>query len=210
MALSIMTQQRAIVNDALHCHLSPSACRRGALASLCHSPTFVPLFHPLLLRAHPFLIGCCVSTIPLAAVQDHDVILLIIFYTINNGNTLPHVVAPTCFPCRTSLSGYPHPVLVDCCFLSSNDGRLKFMHHFLSIFCARPYITLNKGTNHGPTKPDSTHIAWNHEEPRRHDSAAPLAYPWKRGHHRLVPGGFHLFNGCWCCGWWLWVVRGIL
>jgi hypothetical protein len=32
----------------------------------------------------------------------------------------------------------------------------------------------------------------------------------ERGHHLLVPGSFHCFNYCWCCGWWLWVVRGIL
>jgi hypothetical protein len=75
MVLSIMTQQCVIVNNALRCHLSPSTCRRGALASLCHSPTFVPLLHLLLLCACPFLVGCCVSTIPLVSVQDHDVIL---------------------------------------------------------------------------------------------------------------------------------------
>jgi hypothetical protein len=46
MALSIMTQQRAIVDNAV-CHpLSPSTCRHGALASLCLSPTFFPLLYP--------------------------------------------------------------------------------------------------------------------------------------------------------------------
>ncbi len=42
--------------------LSPSTCRCGALASFCcHSPTFVPLLHPLLLHACLFLVACCVS-----------------------------------------------------------------------------------------------------------------------------------------------------
>jgi hypothetical protein len=60
MVLSVMTQQRAIIDNAVHCPLSPSTCRRGTLASLCHSPMFAPLLHPLLLRARPFLVGCCV------------------------------------------------------------------------------------------------------------------------------------------------------
>ena len=45
-----------------HLLLSPSTHRHGALASLCcHFRMFVPLLHPLLLRACLFLVGCCVS-----------------------------------------------------------------------------------------------------------------------------------------------------
>ena len=51
--LSVMTQQRAIIDNALYHHFSPSTRRLGALESLCHSPTFVPLLHPLFLHARP-------------------------------------------------------------------------------------------------------------------------------------------------------------
>ena len=44
MALSTMTQQRAIVDNVLCGHLSPSTCRLGALASLCHPPRVRPSF----------------------------------------------------------------------------------------------------------------------------------------------------------------------
>jgi hypothetical protein len=50
MALSIMNQQRAIVGNVLRCHLAPSMRRRGALASLCHSPC-LSLFSILLSSA---------------------------------------------------------------------------------------------------------------------------------------------------------------
>ncbi len=63
MVLSIMIQQRVIIDDAVPCPRSPSTCRCGALASLCHSLTFVPLLHPLLPQARPFLVGCCVIMI---------------------------------------------------------------------------------------------------------------------------------------------------
>jgi hypothetical protein len=54
--------------------------RRGALASLCcHSPTFVPLLHPLLLCTGLFLIGCCVS--PLFHQPPESTIVLYIFFS---------------------------------------------------------------------------------------------------------------------------------
>ena len=73
MALSIMIQQRAIVDDALCHHLSPSKRRLGALASLCHSPTF-PLLHPLFIHARPLPpFGWLLHPIiPSAANQGHN------------------------------------------------------------------------------------------------------------------------------------------
>ena len=79
MVLSVMTQQHVIVDDALHCHLSPSTCRCGALASRSCSPTLVPLLHPLLPCAHPFLVGYCISIDPSAAVRSQDKIFLFFF-----------------------------------------------------------------------------------------------------------------------------------
>ena len=110
--LSVMTQQCPIVDDALHCHLSPSTCRCGTLVSRSCSLTFTPLLHPLLSCARPFLVGCCVSIDPSVSVRGQDVIFLLYllcFCTVNDGNSSPHLIYPTCFPCRTSLPESPHP-----------------------------------------------------------------------------------------------------
>ena len=64
MALSIKRQQCAIVNDVPSSHLPLSLADtvQASCMSCSCSLAFVPLPHPWLLRARPFLVGCCIFT----------------------------------------------------------------------------------------------------------------------------------------------------
>ena len=137
MALSVMIQQRAIINDALHHHLSPSTHRLGALSSLYHSPMFGSLLHPLFLRAcslPPF--GWLLRPIiPLAANQGHDRILFNFFLQSKQFSIpilpmwsvlLHHTSSPSSSPPQTPVVGW-----LLCVPLSM--GRMATVN-FISLF----------------------------------------------------------------------------
>ncbi len=133
MVLSIMIQQRVIVSDALYRHLSLSTHRCGALATsaaLPHSSLFSILLFST--PAHFWL----VDVSPLLHRRPSKTMIEYFKFFLHRirWEYIAPCCCPTHFPRCTSSSGYPHPVLVDCCFLSSNGSHLRFMHHFLSIF----------------------------------------------------------------------------
>ena len=84
-------------------------------------------------------------------------------------------------PWPMTLSRTPHRTCavlllsVHCCIEFLNCGLLKKpMHHFLSFFCARPFVAPDKGTNHGTTKHNQT-VCMDHGKPHHHEVRAPLA-----------------------------------
>jgi hypothetical protein len=69
MVLSIMTQQRVIINDALRCHLSPSL-----LTDMAHwhpAPTPLHPSSPSSSPPHPPIFGWLLY-LPLVAIQAND------------------------------------------------------------------------------------------------------------------------------------------
>jgi hypothetical protein len=115
---SASTQQHGITNYVIPPPLSPTTCKCGALASLCHSPMFVPLLHSLLPSTGPFLVCCCAIIFDQRLPKATMYFLLFIFLL----SHLPPQTIGRCPPCAsppppTSAITSPHhfcQLWVDC------------------------------------------------------------------------------------------------
>jgi len=71
-------------------------------------------------------------------------------------------------------------LLVGCCVFPTKRLPPKAENPSPSLFFdGLHFSTQNKGSNRGAAKPDGACLAWDHRERRRHELAAPLAYPWR-------------------------------
>ncbi len=149
---------RAIIDDALVFFCLPPWEASGKFASLCcHTPTFIPLLHPLLLRACLFLIGCCVSLYSIGhSSQQLCLFFFLSFYfapSKKNGISLPSRPLLVSSPLNSPIL-YCRILLVGCRVLYHRlEAAESHDVCFYFLFFGVPFTAPNKWTVPPPTPP---------------------------------------------------------